>query len=213
MFDGSPPTVSGSVTSSLGSPSSQSLFSPDPPSQTVGDKWYPDYNGNWAEGKCINVYPAPSGRPHYDSKSECCARAYGGQSSGVCIGLTEESSSNTDSAFISVDLITPQPTRKPVSPSSEAGVILNSDTFTAMDEVLEAAKDDIDTKLFLYETPSFQWVQSSVYKYADFRESLYVMATQGVAGKKFYICSYASQWRSQLMASISHQSFLLFARG
>jgi hypothetical protein len=56
-----------------------------------------------------------------------------------------------------------------------------------MDEVLEAAKDDIDTKLFLYETPSFQWVQSSVYKYADFRESLYVMATQGVAGKKFYI--------------------------
>eukprot|EP00986_Skeletonema_menzelii_P016797 scaffold15903_cov257-Skeletonema_menzelii.AAC.1 len=174
MFAGSPPEVSGLATSShLESPSSLSIFSPNPPIQTTGDKWYPDYNGNWAEGKCINLYPAPSGRPHYDSKSECCANAYGGQASGVCVGLIEESSSNTGYGFSSSDSDTPQPTRKPVSPSSEAGLILNSETFIAMDKILEAAKDDIDTKLFLYETPSFQWVQSTVYKYADFRESLY----------------------------------------
>jgi hypothetical protein len=188
MFAGSPPVVSGSITSShLGNPSSPSLFSPDLPSQTTGDKWYPNYNGNWAEGKCINVYPAPNGRPHYDSQSECCAKAYGGQASGVCIGLIEETPSSTGPGFIAAASITSQPTRKPVSPSSEAGLILNSDKFVAMDETLQAVKDEIDSKLFLYETPSFQWVPSTVYKYADFRESLYVMATEGVAGKKFYI--------------------------
>ncbi|KAL7526856.1 hypothetical protein ACHAXR_001684, partial [Thalassiosira sp. AJA248-18] len=44
-----------------------------------------------------------------------------------------------------------------------------------------------DNKLFLYQTPGFQWIPSSVYRYDDFKESLYVMATEGVAGKKFYI--------------------------
>ena len=64
---------------------------------------------------------------------------------------------------------------------------MNSDKFIAMDETLSAVKAEIDNKLFLYETPSFQWIPSTVYKYVDFRESLSIMATDGVAGKKFYI--------------------------
>ena len=66
-------------------------------------------------------------------------------------------------------------------------MIVNSDTFVNLESALEGSKDDIDSKLFLYQTPAFQWIPSSVYKYADFMESLYIMATQGVAGKKFYI--------------------------
>ncbi|KAL7450426.1 hypothetical protein ACHAWC_002930, partial [Mediolabrus comicus] len=52
---------------------------------------------------------------------------------------------------------------------------------------LDKVENEIDNKLFLYETPSYQWIPSSVYKYADLRKSLDVMATEGVAGKKFYI--------------------------
>ena len=80
-----------------------------------------------------------------------------------------------------------RPTRQPVPSTSEVGLIVNSDTFVNLESALEGSKDDIDSKLFLYQTPAFQWIPSSVYKYADFMESLYIMATQGVAGKKFYI--------------------------
>ena len=52
---------------------------------------------------------------------------------------------------------------------------------------MDSAKDEIDNKLFLYQTPGYQWIPSSVYRYDDFKDSLYVMATEGVAGKKFYI--------------------------
>ena len=52
---------------------------------------------------------------------------------------------------------------------------------------LDAASSAIDNKLFLYKTPSFQWVPSSVYRYDDFRAGLEVMASDGVAGKKYYI--------------------------
>ena len=52
---------------------------------------------------------------------------------------------------------------------------------------LDKVENEIDNKLFLYETPMGDWLPSSVYKYADLRKSLDVMATDGVAGKKFYI--------------------------
>ena len=52
---------------------------------------------------------------------------------------------------------------------------------------LDQAQSEIDSKLFLYQTPAFQWIPSSVYRYADFRASLDVMATDGVAGKTFYV--------------------------
>ena len=66
-------------------------------------------------------------------------------------------------------------------------MILSSSTFIEFESALESAKDEIDSKLFLYQTPAYQWIASSVYRYADFIESLYVMATEGVAGKKLYI--------------------------
>ncbi len=54
-------------------------------------------------------------------------------------------------------------------------------------QTLDGVKNGIDNELFLYQTPAYQWVPSSVYRYEDFRESLDIMATEGVAGKKFYI--------------------------
>jgi len=52
---------------------------------------------------------------------------------------------------------------------------------------LDSVENNINTKLFLYQTPAFQWIPSTVYKYTDFRDSLHVMATDGVANKRFYI--------------------------
>ena len=52
---------------------------------------------------------------------------------------------------------------------------------------LDSVENNINNKLFLYQTPAFQWIPSTVYKYTDFRDSLQVMATDGVANKKFYI--------------------------
>jgi hypothetical protein len=63
----------------------------------------------------------------------------------------------------------------------------SSDILTDMINALDSVKDDLDNKIFLYQTPDFQWVPSTVYRYEDFSESLDVMATEGVAGKKFYI--------------------------
>ncbi|KAK1732247.1 hypothetical protein QTG54_017072 [Skeletonema marinoi] len=52
---------------------------------------------------------------------------------------------------------------------------------------LEQVKGGIDTKLFLYQNPLSQWEESTVYRFNDFLESLKVMSTSAVAGKKFYI--------------------------
>jgi hypothetical protein len=51
---------------------------------------------------------------------------------------------------------------------------------------LNNAENSIDNDLFLYQTPSFQWIPSTVYRYDDFLESLKIMATDGVAGKTLY---------------------------
>jgi len=67
--------------------------------EEIGDKWYPDYNPIWALGKCSNFSPAPSGRPHYDSQSECCKMAYGGQASGACVGYTTSTVSKTETFY------------------------------------------------------------------------------------------------------------------
>ena len=66
----------------------QALPSPPTYSPTkVGgpDIYYPDYSLPWTEGKCINTVPVPSGRITYTTKLACCAGAYAGQSSRVCV--------------------------------------------------------------------------------------------------------------------------------
>ena len=155
-------------------------------------KWYPDYNGNFALGKCSNEAPLPSGRPAYDTGADCCAKAYSGQASGVCVSSlpqapTAPSGSPPGTPSSGQSPEPPPTTRAPVSPTSDAGLILNSDNFIQMQNTLESVKDEINNKLFLYQTPAFQWIPSSVYRYEDLKESLYVMATEGVAGKKFFI--------------------------
>jgi len=131
IFAGNPPEVLGSVISSnlqgptQPSPSIPTSSLPSPHTQTTGDRWYPDYNPIWAKGICINSYPAPSGRPHYDSQSECCAKAYGGQVSGACVSLLPLSpveSPSTPSSFIpdasAIVSVVTRPTKKPVGASS-----------------------------------------------------------------------------------------------
>jgi hypothetical protein len=92
----------------------------------------------------------------------------------------------SDSGFGS-SVETPKPTRQPVLPSSEIGMIMGSSTFIELESILDASKDAIDNDLFLYQTPDYQWIPSSVYRYADFLESLIIMSAEGVSGKRFYI--------------------------
>lgn len=49
--------------------------------------WYANYNPQYALGKCIDDEPVPDNRPWYDSPTECCNRAYGGQASGACLAF------------------------------------------------------------------------------------------------------------------------------
>ena len=62
-------------------------------------------------------------------------------------------------------------------------------SFNTIDNLLQsldAVRAEVDASLFLYQTPDFQWIPSLVYRYDDFRESLTIMATDGVASKTFY---------------------------
>ncbi|KAL7427961.1 hypothetical protein ACHAXM_001095, partial [Skeletonema potamos] len=152
--------------------------SPSAPSQSREDKWYPDYNGNWAEGKCSNAYPAPSGRPHYDSHSECCAMAYAGQASGVCVGMIHSypveshlipSSPTTDST--SVSSVTSRPSSNPslaversLSPAPDSSTISSVTTQPTNKPVASFSAEEISQptnkplpSFFVEETEEYKW--------------------------------------------------------
>ena len=239
-------------------------------------KWWPDYNPQWNQGKCVNDGTTPSGRPSYDSGEECCLASYGGQSSNVCIDAISDfaesptlkptnqqfTPSPTDQPTTTAPA-TPNPTNqatalptaqqgastaiptakqeaetvnkpeplpKPEStetPDSET-IAAPSNIFTATDasnsdreeinspssllaststpsrppvdlpsgasdtlfeflKALESHKDEIDSKLFVYNDPSRGWVKSNVYHFTDFHAGLISMATKGVANKRLYI--------------------------
>ena len=97
FFGGSIPVVEPVLPSSgSSSPGSSPQYDSSPSSAKPAelDKWYPDYNGNWALGKCINVAPLPGGRPTYDTGVECCEKAYGGQASGACLSSVPQAFSS-----------------------------------------------------------------------------------------------------------------------
>ena len=191
FFGGSPPQVGSSSGSRPGSPTDSG---PSTGSGASG-RWYPDYNAQWSLGKCVNEAPIPSGRPSYDTGLDCCQGSYGGQASGGCVSSLPQAPSAPSGSppgtpgtpGLGESPQTPPTTRPPVSPTSDAGIIISSETFIEIENTLDSVKDEIDNKLFLYQTPGYQWIASSVYRYDDFKESLYVMATEGVAGKTFYI--------------------------
>ena len=51
--------------------------------------WYPMYEMSWTLSGCSNKLPLPynnvNDRPNYSTGEECCAKAYGGQSSKACL--------------------------------------------------------------------------------------------------------------------------------
>ena len=89
MFEGSPPQVGSSASSnsgdSSGSSNQEGSTPQTPQTPSTSDKWYPDYNGDYALGKCINELPLPTGRPNYSSGEGCCQASYGNQASGICL--------------------------------------------------------------------------------------------------------------------------------
>ena len=70
----------------LGSLPAAPTTSPTDPS---ADEWWPDYSMAWSEGECKNGPPVGfnrGDRPTYESELACCKAAYGGQTSGACLG-------------------------------------------------------------------------------------------------------------------------------
>jgi hypothetical protein len=65
--------------------------------------------------------------------------------------------------------------------------VLSTMKETDIIQSLESVKTDINNNLLLYQNPAFQWIPSTVYRYDDLLESIKIMSTEGVAGKKFYI--------------------------
>lgn len=51
--------------------------------------WYPMYEQSWSSSGCSNKLPLPynniNDRPNYSTGEECCAKAYGGQTSRACV--------------------------------------------------------------------------------------------------------------------------------
>jgi len=51
--------------------------------------WYPMYEMSWSTAGCSNKLPLPynnvNDRPNYSTGEECCAKAYGGQTSMACL--------------------------------------------------------------------------------------------------------------------------------
>ncbi|KAL7427715.1 hypothetical protein ACHAXH_001472 [Discostella pseudostelligera] len=66
--------LSKSCIAALANPPTSSPVTPGGP-----DVYYPDYSLAWAEGKCINTVPVPSGHPTYTTQLTCCKGAYGGK--------------------------------------------------------------------------------------------------------------------------------------
>jgi len=91
LFDGSRPQISG-PSSSPGSGSS-SVDNTAGSGGSTADVWYPNYDAQFAAGKCVNDSPVPGGRPTYTTGSECCSFAYAGQASNACVNALSPSSS------------------------------------------------------------------------------------------------------------------------
>src|SRR6056300_759541 len=98
---------------------------------------------------------------------------------------TTTGSTSTGSASVPTANPTPNPTNSPVFPSPPSpptGYVAQ-----AVYDTLEQAKERIDSELFLYETPTSQWVPSTVYKYLGMMGGIEVMHEFGVAGTTLYL--------------------------
>ena len=121
MFDGSPPQVGSSTPiHDTGDDSDSSITT------SVGSLWYPDYNSNYALGKCVNEVPVPSGRPNYDSGEACCQAAYGSQSSGLCLSSLSGAQSTPSSTIAT-------------STSTEATPAITSTTITTLTSMMTSS--------------------------------------------------------------------------
>ena len=123
--------------------------------------------------------PGNGGRPSQDGNTPDGSESTGSDQSNIGSSSPpmEEQSSTSDM----------------IPATSEIQVGFSPDVFTAMSNALKNVKEEIDSELFLYQTPDLKWEPSSVYRYDDFSESLNVMATEGVAGKRFYIGESAAE--------------------
>lgn len=118
------------------------------------------------------------------SDNEICESNYCGGCTARCV----ENVMAQNSASLSRSP-TSKPSRKPTARPSEITKPSSSSSSVAaeIEKVLEGSKDGIDNNILLYQTPNYEWVPSTVYRYNDFLSALRVMYMDGIANKHFYM--------------------------
>eukprot|EP00516_Mucochytrium_quahogii_P003204 CAMPEP_0203747564 /NCGR_PEP_ID=MMETSP0098-20131031/2675_1 /ASSEMBLY_ACC=CAM_ASM_000208 /TAXON_ID=96639 /ORGANISM=" , Strain NY0313808BC1" /LENGTH=538 /DNA_ID=CAMNT_0050636017 /DNA_START=131 /DNA_END=1743 /DNA_ORIENTATION=- len=83
---------------------------------------------------------------------------------------------------------TPPPTTpSPTTPSPTTQPPGGTGAYALFKSVLEANQARFNSELFLYQTPSNQWVESDIYRYADMFVAAKIMHEEGVAGSKLFV--------------------------
>ena len=79
------------------------------------------------------------------------------------------------------------PTNKPpTSPGGSASYSSNSSSKEAL-RILDTKRNEINNELFLYESPTGEWMPSTIYNYDGLAEGLKLMNSNGVAGMYYYL--------------------------
>ena len=92
-----------------------------------------------------------------------------------------------------------QPSENPQRASSPAQRTL---------DLIAAEADYIDNDLFLYETPSMEWLPSTIYNHAGLSKGLEIMNTQGVAGM-FYYLGKEGEWETDSLYRLTNVATFL----
>jgi len=71
--------------------------------------------------------------------------------------------------------------------TADDSVPQSSNILSTVESVLKSHQDEIDNKILVYQTPKMVWEPSSLYRFKDLLAALRIMASEGVAGKKFYV--------------------------
>jgi hypothetical protein len=154
--------------------------------------------GGWAvtDGDCVQCAPPVEYQWWPCDSNLCKCEAVEPVSAPVTTSTSTSSTvvSTTGNALMPTAQPTPNPTNMPVAPTTpfptESGfvqLVKVASTTQKVYDALEQVKGRIDSELFLYETPSGAWEESSVYRFTGLKGGLEVMHEVGVADSYIYL--------------------------
>jgi len=108
------------------------------------------------------------------------------KATGAAVIQTTARSTSTSSSLETTTKTTSTASRE-FAQNAAHDVSTSSSAAAAVESVLEAHQDAIDSEILLYQSPTMEWLPSSVYRFSDLLAALRVMHRDGVAGKYFFM--------------------------